>query len=121
MTEATNETTIFDDTFRTLVTKMPEFTIPLINEIFNTNYPQETPIFHDIETHITMLGRRSTDSNFHVSSGQQYHLECQSSNDGIIVVRMFELAGYLKTKNLYVPYITHILTDAFLMSLAFLV
>jgi len=34
---------------------------------------------------------------------------------------MFELAGYLKTKNLYVPYITHILTDAFLMSLAFLI
>ena len=38
---ASTNNTIFDDVFRTLIEKMPELTIPLINEIFGTAYPED--------------------------------------------------------------------------------
>ena len=38
------ESTIFDDVFRTETEKMPERTIPLINEVFGTNYPSNVEI-----------------------------------------------------------------------------
>lgn len=31
--------TIFDDVFRTIVEKMPQLVIPLLNEVFGTAYP----------------------------------------------------------------------------------
>lgn len=82
--------TIFDDVFRTIAEKMSPFLIPLINEVFGTNYDKNTSIHHDSETHMTLLGRRSTDSCFTVKSEYQYHLECQSNPDSTIVVRFFE-------------------------------
>ena len=33
--------TIFDDVFRTIAQKMPYLLIPLINEVFQTNYPED--------------------------------------------------------------------------------
>ena len=33
--------TIFDDVFRTMLEKMPELVIPLINEVFGTDYPND--------------------------------------------------------------------------------
>ena len=33
--------TIFDDVFRTLLEKMPELAVPLINEVFGTSYPED--------------------------------------------------------------------------------
>ena len=33
--------TIFDDVFRTIAQKMPALLIPLINEVFQTNYPED--------------------------------------------------------------------------------
>ena len=35
------DNTIFDDVFRTMVEKMPELTVPLINEVFDTDYGYE--------------------------------------------------------------------------------
>ena len=42
-TETTSEVhgTIFDDVFRTIAQKMPYLLIPLINEVFQTNYPED--------------------------------------------------------------------------------
>ena len=42
-TETTKEVcgTIFDDVFRTIAQKMPFLLIPLINEVFQTNYPED--------------------------------------------------------------------------------
>ena len=36
--------TIFDDVFQTIKEKMPELTIPLINEVFGTDYSTDTAI-----------------------------------------------------------------------------
>ena len=32
--------TIFDDVFRTMVEKIPQLAVPLINEVFHTSYPE---------------------------------------------------------------------------------
>ena len=42
-TEANKEVhgTIFDDVFRTIAQKMPYLLIPLINEVFQTNYSED--------------------------------------------------------------------------------
>jgi len=90
MIDNTNDNTIFDDVFRTIAEKMSSFLIPLINEVFGTSYDKNAPIRHDSETHITLLGKRSTDSCFQIDSHHQYHLECQSNPDNTIVVRFFE-------------------------------
>lgn len=38
------DNTIFDDVFRTMLEKMPELVIPLINEVFGKSYPADIPI-----------------------------------------------------------------------------
>lgn len=43
-----SDNTIFDDVFRTMLEKMPELVIPLINEVFGTDYPKDTPIIQKI-------------------------------------------------------------------------
>ena len=39
-----NDNTIFDDVFRTMLEKMPQLVIPVINEIFHTSYSEEEEI-----------------------------------------------------------------------------
>ena len=36
--ESVARSTVFDDVFRTIAQKMPQLLIPLINEVFHTNY-----------------------------------------------------------------------------------
>ena len=36
--------TIFDDVFQTMLEKMPELIVPVINEIFGTEYPMDIPL-----------------------------------------------------------------------------
>ena len=33
--------TVFDDVFRTIAQKLPQLLIPLINEVFHTNYSED--------------------------------------------------------------------------------
>lgn len=84
------DSTIYNDVFRTIAEKMSPFFIPLINEVFGTKYSMQTSIHHDSETHMTLLGKRSTDSCFTVKAEWQYHVECQSNPDSTIVIRFFE-------------------------------
>ena len=37
--------TIFDDVFRTMVEKIPQLAVPLINEVFQTSYPEDVYSF----------------------------------------------------------------------------
>ena len=39
--EAVSHSTVFDDVFRTIAQKMPQLLIPLINEVFHTNYSED--------------------------------------------------------------------------------
>ena len=84
---ATN--TIFDDVFRTMQEKMPEQTIPLINDVFGTQYPLDTEIIQGRNEHHTENGEVTTDS-YLVIVGKRYHIECQSTEDQTMVLRMME-------------------------------
>ena len=90
-TETTKEVhgTIFDDVFRTIAQKMPYLLIPLINEVFQTNYSEDIHFQQLRNEHYEKLGKIITDSILQIED-HTYHLECQSSLDGRMVIRMFE-------------------------------
>ncbi|MGN0356036.1 MAG: hypothetical protein ACI4EI_13320 [Muricoprocola sp.] len=51
------DSTIFDDVFRTTIEKMPELAIPLINEVFGTEYVQDEEILQGRNEHLTPNGK----------------------------------------------------------------
>ena len=81
--------TIFDDVFRTIAQKMPYLLIPLINEVFQTNYAEDIHFQQLRNEHYEKFGKIITDSILQIEDCT-YHLECQSSLDGRMVIRMFE-------------------------------
>ena len=83
------DNTIFDDVFRTMLEKMPELVIPLINEVFGKNYPADIPITQMRNEHQTQSGEIITDSRLLIAD-KIYHIECQSTSDSKMVLRMIE-------------------------------
>lgn len=100
-TQTTN--TPYDDASRTLLKRCPNLILPIINEIFNTNYaPTEKVTLLDNEFFLNRQNgnqvERITDSNFLVKS-IPYHLEFQSSTDGTILIRIFEYDSQIALQN----------------------
>ena len=108
------DNTPYDDVFRTLLTDCTELMIPVVNEIFHTKYTgKETICLLQNEHFIKMPDgseqERITDSSFEIISeetapiaqGQKkrYHIECQSTEDGTMIVRMFEYDTQLALEN----------------------
>ncbi len=81
--------TIFDDVFRTMVQKMPKLLIPVINEVFRTNYTEKDYVSQMRNEHEEEFGRIITDSVIRIGN-KLYHIECQSTEDSSMVVRMIE-------------------------------
>ncbi len=86
--EAQNST-IFDDVFRTIAQKMPFLLIPLINEVFGTEYSDKQEFEQLRNEHYEKFGKVVTDSIIRIG-GHLYHIECQSGRDGSMAVRMIE-------------------------------
>ena len=120
------DNTPYDDVFRTLLTDCTELMIPVVNEIFHTKYTgKETICLLQNEHFIRMPDgseqERITDSSFEIISeetapiaqGQKkrYHIECQSTEDGSMIVRMFEYDTQLALENR--EFISNILTVQF--------
>lgn len=94
--------TPYDDAFRTMTNDCPDLLIPLINEIFGTNYSIDAKVIFDRNEHFinTMDGeleKRITDSSFKIvehaeKESGKYLIECQSKPDSTMVVRIFEYA-----------------------------
>ena len=87
--ETTGQSTIFDDVFRTIAQKMPQLLIPLINEVFHTSYSEDERFEQLRNEHYEKYGTIITDSIIRIRN-HIYHLECQSSKDETMVIRMFE-------------------------------
>ena len=83
------KTTIFDDVYRTIVQKLSFLIIPAINEVFGTHYDMKADISQLRNEHLELAGKIITDSIFRIG-GLLYHIECQSTSDGTMVIRMFE-------------------------------
>lgn len=108
MTEV-NETTPYDDVFRTEVIECPELIIPVINEAFQENYDgSETIIQFENEIYLRKQDgyeeKRITDNSLRIKRepderGKSYHLECQSTPDNSIAIRMYEYDTQLALKD----------------------
>ena len=81
--------TIFDDVFRTMLSKMPSLIIPLINDIFHTDYPPDIPVMRYQDEFYDRHQKIIADSHFSIAD-LRYHGECQSTSDSSMHIRMLE-------------------------------
>lgn len=88
--------TPYDDVFRTMLVKSGKLRIPFVNEMFRLHdpFPTNTPITNLSNEYFIDEGQSRqkkiiTDSALCIN-GRTFHIECQSSDDGSILVRMFE-------------------------------
>ena len=83
------ESKIFDDVYHTIITRMPQFIIPVINDAFGKRYPLDVEFEQLKNEFYTMDGMVVSDSIFLIR-GCLYHVECQSNPDRTMAIRMFE-------------------------------
>ncbi len=81
--------TEFDNVFRTIAQKMPHLFIALINEVFHTEFPDDVKFEQLRNEFIEENGKIITDSIFKIK-GHIFHIECQSTPDGEMAIRMIE-------------------------------
>ena len=99
----TESVTPFDDIFRTMTCDCKKFLIPLVNEIFKKTYDLNTPVILDAnEYFITKQDgeqeKRITDSNFFIGD-EGYQIECQSREDGSMMIRIWEYGSQIALRN----------------------
>ena len=91
--------TPYDDAFRTLLNDCKTLILPVLNEAFGEHYTgreriEFLPNEHFLNREDGDAEKRITDSCFEVldSAGnkKKYHVECQSTPDSTMLVRMFE-------------------------------
>ncbi len=89
--------TPYDDVFRTLLNDCSNLIIPVINEVFGADHSGEEKIVFLANEHFMNQQdgnevERVTDSSFKIIGREtkKYHLECQSSTDDSMLVRIFE-------------------------------
>lgn len=95
--------TIYDDVFRTMLEKMPQLAVPLINEVFGTEYPLDVEILQKRNEYQTKSGEIITDSHLQIRK-KVYHIECQSTWDSTMEIRMVEYdfaigLGHIRKEN----------------------
>lgn len=97
--------TPYDDVFRTLLTDCRKLLLPVVNEIFHETYTgQEQILLKENEIFLRQQSgeeKKITDSVFAVIANgfsKNYHLECQSSPDGSIIIRMYEYDSQIALK-----------------------
>lgn len=105
----TNDNTPYDDVFRTETIDCPWLLLPVINEVFCEDYSGQEIILQT-ENEIFLKHqdgkeeKRITDTSLLIKRnesdiGKGYHLECQSTKDYTIIVRMYEYDSQIALKN----------------------
>ncbi len=101
--------TAYDDVFRTTVNDCPRLILPVCNELFHSGYTgneiivkAENEIF--LHKQDGKEEKRITDTSIVVKrnvedKGKGYHLECQSTKDGTMIIRMYEYDSQIALKN----------------------
>lgn len=94
------DNTPYDDVFKTLLIDCTELMIPVANEIFGEHYTGNERIIRRQNEHYlygqdAVTKEKVTDSSFEVDNytnekNKKYHIECQSTPDGSMLIRMFE-------------------------------
>jgi len=83
------DNTIFDDVFKTIIERMPKLVIPLVNEIFKKSYLYDEKVTNISTEHHTEDKKIISDSVLEIKKCF-YHIECQSSPDSTMSIRMIE-------------------------------
>ena len=89
-----NANTPYDDVFRTLLNDCPDLIIPVINDTFGTRFIMGKDKVKKGSNEFFFTGRdgeqKGVISDSHITIGnKQFHIECQSTPDGDMAVRMF--------------------------------
>lgn len=94
--------TPYDDVYRTLLNDCSSLILPVINEMFGEHYTGEEQIVFGVNEHFLNQQdgeeeKRITDTAFNVYGAQRkkYHLECESTPDNTMLIRMFEYDSQL--------------------------
>lgn len=87
--KASKRNTIFDDTFRTLIEKMPTLVIPFVNEVFGSKHPENAQVIRLDSTNFCTNNKIISDARLRIEN-KIYHIECQSKGHKEMVIRMFE-------------------------------
>lgn len=89
--------TPYDDVFKTLANDCKELLIPMVNEIFHEHFiGNESVVFYPNEHYMNLQNgqeqERITDTCFEIRGEykKKYHIECQSTADSRMLIRMFE-------------------------------
>jgi len=72
-----------------MVEKLPYLAVPLINEVFETSYPENVEITQLRNEHQQENGEIITDCCLKIGR-KLYHIECQSIDDTTMAIRMIE-------------------------------
>ena len=99
--------TAYDDAYRTMLEKCSSLILPVLSELFGETFTgDETVTLNQNELFISTPDgssyERITDSSFQVSGYEvkrRYHLECQSTQDQTILLRLFEYDSQIALDN----------------------
>ena len=92
----------YDDTFKSALVHCRQVVVPFVNEMFKTNYPLNADIcFTSTELYdLSGDSEKDIDTSFRIGdSPKLYHVECESSPSGSIVVRMYEYDSRIGLQN----------------------
>lgn len=84
-----NMADIFDSVFKTLLQRFPKLAVALINEVFHADYTEDEVIIQGRNEYHSMDGKVINDAMIRIRD-KIYHIECQSTSDGLMVIRMVE-------------------------------
>lgn len=84
-----NMTDIFDSVFKTLLQRFPMLAVALINEVFHADYAEDEVVIQGRNEYHSLDGKIINDAMLRIRD-KIYHIECQSTNDGLMVIRMIE-------------------------------
>ncbi len=95
--------TPYDDVFRTLLNDCPRFIIPVINKYLNKDYElTDDVVLNNNELFVNQQGGTQdkiiTDSDFSIKD-DLYQIECQSTVDGTMIIRMWNYGSQIAMKN----------------------
>ncbi len=96
--------TIYDDVWRTLVHDFPQLLVSFVNELFAESYGKDARVeflqdVHEQNQPDGSIEKRTTDTYFRIvdehGNSRKYHIECQSSADSSMLVRIFEYGAQI--------------------------
>ncbi len=91
------ENTVYDNVFGTMLHDCTRLIIPVVNEVFGEDYSGDEEIMFLHNEHYVLqpegnTKEKITDTSFRICGkvNKNYHIECQSTADSSMIMRMFE-------------------------------